>query len=139
MEYRNCLYHNGVKGMRWGVRKNKQSTLTLGGRKVPVGHVPDTMTDYDIDKIIVRSKENKRLRPRDARRLTKLLFQEKVRKGRSYTADPAIMQANADANRIAMENGRRFMEVVAMQNMQFQNQQFMNMPNQMVMNQMMGF
>lgn len=49
------LYHYGVKGMKWGVRRTpqqlghkpgrKQRTVTIDGRKVPVGRV-GTMVDY---------------------------------------------------------------------------------------------
>ena len=122
------LYHHGVKGMRWGVRKDKRHTVTLGGRKVPVGRVRE-MVDYSPEVVA----KNYRPKQKDPTRFVKRMLMSQIPLSHLYIA------SGETAHHRAVENGRLFMETVNMQNMQFQNQQFMNTHNTWAMNSMMGF
>ena len=66
MEY--ILYHHGIKGMKWGVRRyqNKDGTLTPAGKKRYEDEVHEDYTNAHTKKS-VKSMSNKELRDRNNR------------------------------------------------------------------------
>lgn len=64
--YRNELYHWGVKGQKWGIRRyqNKDGTLTSAGKKHYEGKTqtsnnPKKMTDDELNQRIARMQKEK--------------------------------------------------------------------------------
>lgn len=78
--YNDELYHWGIKGMKWGVRRyqNKDGTLTPAGRKrIHSTTNPKKMTDEELNQRIARMQKEKQY----------LELKKSTSPGKAYVAD----------------------------------------------------
>ena len=95
------LYHHGIKGMKWGVRRyqNKDGSLTAAGKKRQRGWSEDAKTADDISRKSVKAMSNTELRKLNER--TQLETQYKnlhpgaVKKGMRFVTTAAAFTGTA--------------------------------------------
>lgn len=95
------LYHHGIKGMKWGVRRyqNKDGSLTAAGKKRQRGWSEEAKTADDISRKSVKSMSNAELRKLNERtRLEteyKNLHPGAVKKGMRFVTTAAAFTGTA--------------------------------------------
>lgn len=95
------LYHHGIKGMKWGVRRyqNKDGSLTAAGKKRQRGWSEDAKTADDISRKSVKAMSNAELRKLNERTQLetnyKNLHPGAVKKGMRFVTTAAAFTGTA--------------------------------------------
>lgn len=95
------LYHHGIKGMKWGVRRyqNKDGSLTAAGKKRQRGWSEDAKTADNISRKSVKSMSNAELRKLNERTQLetnyKNLHPGAVKKGMRFVTTAAAFTGTA--------------------------------------------
>ena len=95
------LYHHGIKGMKWGVRRyqNKDGSLTAAGKKRQRGWSEDAKTADNISRKSVKAMSNAELRKLNERTQLetnyKNLHPGAVKKGMRFVTTAAAFTGTA--------------------------------------------
>lgn len=109
------LYHYGVKGMKWGVRKDRKRYVVINGRKVPVTRFKDDIQAWseNEDAKIRDDLHYGKITRKEAERKWDLLasrteYMLRASSGRRFVDNSHIMNLSIQqANQFAMEQANR--------------------------------